>query len=458
MVLMTAEEDDDVLPWLVDAPRPSTSPLDSSARALPLDHNVARAQTAVSTARQPVLIDAPRAHTPLPIPGPWPHMMPLRPMAPPHGSPRGRTLKSPRQRVSLDPKLRLPMPLEIGGERWAMGAMLSRERQATVHAVHMVKSARDSARLRESENAAQRKSAATFSELLTRFAAAEEEVLKLSTEKAQLESMVIELKAELVASAKAKIGMTWRLDSSMVRQQQLTEAVDQQLHQIEEQAEELQEAKHDHDREMQATITTMTTFNKAERDKRQQLQQRKQSMEAQHFSACLLQKHARRKVVQAQSDVRRANERLNDVMSLADTQMKAAKEAVLVDRATAKFLGTQMTMRSLDGTVRLLTDGIKRLVNGELARFERAKAQRPIMNGPGAKYNRELVLGKPEEAALGIVSILNIDLFELFAICNRGLDSIREEWNKHGSDDDKECVRCRRGGGPNVPKSAWPQP
>ena len=91
------------------------------------------------------------------------------------------------------------------------------------------------------------------------------------------------------------------------------------------------------------------------------------------------------------------------------------------------------------GTYHSLERGLLRLLNTDLARSEGAAASTNI-----SKFFRpdvrEIVLGRPEAAALGIASYLKVELFELFGRCMRGTQAIEEEFSAFGTPEDRECL------------------
>ena len=150
-----------------------------------------------------------------------------------------------------------------------------------------------------------------------------------------------------------------------------------------------------------------------------------------HCAATMVQAHERRRRAKAETAARQVHERLNDVQKLADLQMQAATTAVETERIGAKFRGTTMTVRLEDGVERTLKDALGLMINSRLARSERERGgAAAAVASADIKFARELVLGRPESAALGIVSVLKIDLFDLFSRCTLGLTAIREEWEK----------------------------
>ena len=65
-----------------------------------------------------------------------------------------------------------------------------------------------------------------------------------------------------------------------------------------------------------------------------------------------------------------------------------------------------------------------------------------------------LVLGAPHDAALGLASLLKVDMLELFGKLARGVSAIVEEIEAHGTAVDCECLeyvlRQRAGSSPEL--------
>ena len=276
-------------------------------------------------------------------------------------------------------------------------------------------------------------------EMAERYDAKRMEADALRLENDELRESIIDLRGQLTATEKAKerakLAANWSRGSwkeqhdsvalSLNANEKLLVTKDTELSKVKRQSKVLREG-------------TIKALERQQAKEREHLK-RAQLAEARQFAATLVQKVVRRRHAAAEQEAQRAKEALVDTRRLAGLQMSAAKDAIQTQRILVKFHGSHMSVRAVDGSVRLLRDAISDIVHAlpTSGNDEGALGVR----GPMAKYTRELVLGRPESAALGIVSFLKVDLFDLFERCHRGLDAIRDEWFRNGTLEDVECVK-----------------
>lgn len=141
-------------------------------------------------------------------------------------------------------------------------------------------------------------------------------------------------------------------------------------------------------------------------EKQIELIQRRRDAHVKAAAATLIQAHVRRKAARAEVEAAKAKERLEDVYKLANVQMAAAQDAAAADRISSKFRDEHMTC-SVDGQgLVTMRHALQSIVNSPQAQIAR---DRVLLGGKTKfKYVRELVCGRPEAAALGIVSILKV--------------------------------------------------
>ena len=363
--------------------------------------------------------------------------------------------------------------LEASGERWLMRSLLARERMTTTR--HFVQSHRRqdarreaTCRLAQEQCASAHErlhqlersssSAETNARLLRELEAARAEADELRSRTTSLESVVATQRQQLSEAGRDRLSANWLSHI----QQHITEKQIGEMHselgavhgQLESErqrvfdsAVELDKARRQYAMHKRSSVKALENLHKVEREQIAKVQE----VRVQHCAATLVQAHCRRRRAAAEGEALRAKERLANVEHLASMQMQAARTAMDLDHKIGAYRAAAMTLICDDGVERSIKEALGLMVNSRLALEEREKqaaAAHAGASGTGAsgaveasKYVRELVLGRPEAAALGIVSSLHIDLFDLFAVCTRGLDAIREEWELRGSDQDVECVR-----------------
>ena len=345
-----------------------------------------------------------------------------------------------------------PTLLEMNGERWLGTALMSRERHTTLGLFdgsltmaltrldqahrHMTayedkhESARQLAgvrrQLEEAHSQMRRQRLQSDAERMRLEEAAEEAAAEAASKIEELQHEVSELRAAKAATKMHLLNRSHTVNLMAAKSAMAQEEIEAQKLQLE--AEKQKNAVVN-----ERSIVARIQANHLELENFRKMQEK----EVRVFAATLMQAHARRKKECAECEAARTQERLQDVYRLANVQMEAAQNAVEVERITTKFRDQHMTIRDpIDGSIVTLDQAIRFMIDFELPRLERERG----MSETSARYTRELVCGRPEKAALGIVACLNIDLFDLFALCNRGLAAIEEEWMRHGTEEDKECV------------------
>ena len=138
----------------------------------------------------------------------------------------------------------------------------------------------------------------------------------------------------------------------------------------------------------------------------QLLQQQEQ--EARTCAAKMLQEHQRRRATRAEEKALAAQRSLETVKSLAERTVQAAAASANLDRKMDRaksFTGRMMV--ELEGQAVPLSHALSILLDSPIARSVARSAQ-----ASASKFvlpdMRELVLGRPEAAALGIASYLKV--------------------------------------------------
>ena len=255
----------------------------------------------------------------------------------------------------------------------------------------------------------------------------------LLEENTQLVNVIREQRSALTSSMVSKAKLGFQLRSKESQLDSAGSKLDAHSKLIDERAEEIERMKLMDKAHKRASTKALSKLQEMERLRMAQLHE----AQAQHCAATFVQAHERRRRAAAEVAAMQAKERLNDEHKLSNTLMVAAQTAVGASQISQKYRGQHMTLRCDDGKERSIKEAFSMMLNSQAARVGRE-------GGPSvdaSKYVRELVLGRPEAAALGIVSYLKVDLFELFGLCTKGVDAIRAEWMANGTEDDKECVQ-----------------
>lgn len=357
----------------------------------------------------------------------------------------------------------VPPLLNASGERWLVSSLLTRERHGAMRAFGEAQASKDAQRdamLREAERgrtaASQRATAlANQSEAAAELASAQKaldhatlRINELERSVATLEQeavreglrsdgLAIELARTQMDSVRDRTGLKWRLYAKAARMSQLADALKIERKVSQERGDALAHAEAMHELHKKNTMKALTRLHSLEVEQMRKAQE----AQARNVAAGILQRFMRRRSERQAENERRAQERMADVERLANVQVEAARTAADVDRLNTKFRDNTLTLRGKDGVERMLRTVLAEIINSGSARLERKRMAQLRGAKVEVKYRRELRLGRPEDAALGIVAALKIDLFELFAVCHRGIDGIREEWETYGTEEEKECMR-----------------
>ena len=322
------------------------------------------------------------------------------------------------------------------GEQWLIGTMLERERRRTVETTSFNRVLRQEGGVNPLEQALKANSAFFF------------QCDRLKSENEQLEQTVVKLRQQLANAVQRNVGIStgraWQLNvehAHLTQERLQNDKMNLMLIQEREHEQQLEAELQSIRRQIHTQKLASTKALRNLQDMELEQMRRAHEAEASRCAATFVQAHERRRRAKAEIDSRRAQARLEDVQSLAVIQMKASEEAVKVDQVGTRFRSTNMTLVGHDGVQHTLKKALWEMLHSPIAIEVRQRRINQQGDGEGSKYARELVLGRPEAAALGIVSHLKIDLFDLFARCTRGLDALREEWEAHGTNEDIECMR-----------------
>ena len=365
------------------------------------------------------------------------------------------------------------------GERWLVRSLLERERRSAVDSMSEAQQhelAQRDAALREAEYAraiaekrmanlaTHSKAAASYQSLCHQLDVAtarshelersmrdlrEASERQLEQQQRVIDDLHMELSRLQTSSTRQKVGLSWRVHTGVARRSLLSQALMMEREAAAHATHELKRIQEMRALERKQTIKALNRLHVLEVEQ----MRRAQEAEARNFAAKMLQRYMRRRRAKAEEHERQANVRADDIARLASVQVDAAKTAADVDRTTSKFRGMTMTVRDARGVEITLKDALVQMINSPAARAERGRVEALLAQHRGdaaedaaaavddsGKYLRELRLGQPEAAALGIVSALKVDLLELFALCQKGVDAIRQEWEASGTDEDLECV------------------
>jgi len=282
----------------------------------------------------------------------------------------------------------------------------------------------------------------------------EADVVVIERERDELRARVKALVETSLSQATARSTERWKGDHLLRQQEGQLEASQEQAQalqrQVSDQAQELEEASAKLDkhkeftkRRLKAMGTTQTKINAANSE-----------AAARTAAATLVQSHLRARRARAERESMQAKKDLKNVRDLSTLSMRAAEQGEDIERKlrglAANDSGTAavqpMTLVGTDGRERSLEKGLLHCLMGgyvSSATEEPAAAAAPRMRCAkffGSNGVNELLLGQPEAAALGIISYLKVDLFELFARLGKGTRAIEEEVTAAGTDEDRECL------------------
>ena len=223
-------------------------------------------------------------------------------------------------------------------------------------------------------------------------------------------------------------------------------------------ADTLSKLKSDKRRIMMQRSKTLQKLNDAEQEK-DRMESERMAMEfskSKHHekmhAAIFIQGMQRMKRAKTETELRRTKSSLDQAHKMVELTAAAVDAHVDLERALGNERKSKAPIKIwVHGAEWLLEDGLCRILGFKQDDVRRRREQGA--NSPskerldkesGSKFFRpavELILGRPEAAALGIASYLKVDLFDLFRRCMEGTPSIVKEFAESGTEMDKEQVQ-----------------
>ena len=191
------------------------------------------------------------------------------------------------------------------------------------------------------------------------------------------------------------------------------------------------------------TLILMEKHHEAEIEALKAKQQEKMNVAA----ATCMQKVARGRQARTRRELEKTQDRLQHTQKMAELSTKAAHQQMELESkmsggSNKSLAGKEpMTIVGRDGVERKLKEAltvILQRIHRESIGFDSRMSGGKFFEGGGVA---SLATGRPEAAALGLAAYLKVDEFELFERLNKGVKAIEEEFAKHGTPEDQECIR-----------------
>jgi hypothetical protein len=259
-----------------------------------------------------------------------------------------------------------------------------------------------------------------------------------------------ELKAEATRSARMQLSQRWRSGRLNSQLESLHEDFRREKDRTEATAAQLERTRAEQQAQKVASMRALHRLNTLEMAN----MRRSQEAQVKQCAATLLQSAERRRRQKAEENAARAKRTLHEVELLAEQTVAAANVSTTIERQISSahsLLAEPMKALCDDGVLRALPAAFDYYLNGPETSRDNDRsmlgAMAALMAVPtsgSAKFcapsARELVLGRPEAAALGIASYLHVDVFELFSKLMNGVQAIEDEFLANGTPEDIECV------------------